>query len=86
MVGYFNFFKISKRVQEIKIIYFIIMMNNKIKIQLKQITKSDLNLLKEWRNSKSIFANNTQFFLLNSKFINAQFKFNRHINVINSKI
>lgn len=74
MVGYFNFFKISKRVQEIKIIYFIIMMNNKIKIQLKQITKSDLNLLKEWRNSKSIFANNTQFFLLNSKLQNDWFK------------
>jgi len=48
-------------------------MNNKIKIQLKQITKSDLKLLKEWRNSKNIFLNNTQFYLLNSKLQNDWF-------------
>ena len=42
-------------------------MNQKIKIQLKQITKSDLKLLIEWRNSNKIFPYNTQYFLLNSK-------------------
>ena len=42
-------------------------MNQKIKIQLKQIIKSDLKLLIEWRNSNKIFPYNTQYFLLNSK-------------------
>ena len=42
-------------------------MNQKIKIQLKQITKSDLKLLIEWRNSNKIFPYNTQYFLLNAK-------------------
>ena len=42
-------------------------MNQKIKIQLKQITKSDLKLLIEWRNSKKIFPYNTRYILLNSK-------------------
>jgi len=42
-------------------------MNQKIKMQLKQITKSDLKLLIQWRNSKKIFPYNTQYFLLNSK-------------------
>jgi UDP-4-amino-4,6-dideoxy-N-acetyl-beta-L-altrosamine N-acetyltransferase len=42
-------------------------MNQKIKIKLKEITKSDLKLLIEWRNSNKIFRYNTQYFLLNSK-------------------
>ena len=42
-------------------------MNQKIKMQLKQIRKSDLKLLIQWRNSKNIFPYNTQYFLLNSK-------------------
>ncbi len=42
-------------------------MKKKINIQLKQITKSDLKLIVKWRNSKEIFQNNTQYFLLNSK-------------------
>ena len=42
-------------------------MNQKTEIQLKQITKSDLKLLIEWRNSNKIFPYNTQYFLLNSK-------------------
>ena len=41
-------------------------MNQKTEIQLKQITKSDLKLLIDWRNSKNIFPYNTQYFLLNS--------------------
>ena len=45
----------------------MIIMNQKIKMQLKQITKSDLKLLIQWRNSKKIFPYNTQYFLLNSK-------------------
>jgi len=43
------------------------MMNSKSKIQLKKITKSDLKLLIEWRNSNKIFLYNTQYFLLNLK-------------------
>ena len=42
-------------------------MNSKSKIQLKKITKSDLKLLIEWRNSNKIFLYNTQYFLLNLK-------------------
>jgi UDP-4-amino-4,6-dideoxy-N-acetyl-beta-L-altrosamine N-acetyltransferase len=42
-------------------------MNQKNKIQLKKVTKSDLKLLIEWRNSNKIFPYNTQYFLLNSK-------------------
>ena len=45
----------------------MIIMNQKIKMQLKQIRKSDLKLLIQWRNSKNIFPYNTQYFLLNSK-------------------
>ena len=43
------------------------MMDSKSKIQLKKITKSDLKLLIEWRNSNKIFLYNTQYFLLNLK-------------------
>ena len=42
-------------------------MDSKSKIQLKKITKSDLKLLIEWRNSNKIFLYNTQYFLLNLK-------------------
>jgi UDP-4-amino-4,6-dideoxy-N-acetyl-beta-L-altrosamine N-acetyltransferase len=42
-------------------------MNSKSKIQLQKITKSDLKLLIEWRNSNKIFPYNTQYFLLNLK-------------------
>jgi UDP-4-amino-4,6-dideoxy-N-acetyl-beta-L-altrosamine N-acetyltransferase len=49
-------------------------MNQKTEIQLKQITKSDLKLLIEWRNSKNIFPYNTQYFLLNSKIQTDWFK------------
>lgn len=42
-------------------------MNKKSKIALKKVTKLDLKLLIEWRNSKDIFPYNTQYFLLNSK-------------------
>ncbi len=45
----------------------MIIMNPKSKIQLKKVTKLDLSLLIEWRNSKNIFPYNTQYFLLNSK-------------------
>ncbi len=45
----------------------MIIMNSKSKIYLKQITKSDLKLLIDWRNSRNIFHYNSQYFLLNSK-------------------
>ncbi len=45
----------------------MIIMNLKSKIKLKRVTKLDLKLLIEWRNSKNIFPYNTQYFLLNSK-------------------
>jgi len=42
-------------------------MNIKSKVHLKPVTKSDLNLIIDWRNSMDIFPYNTQYFLLNSK-------------------
>ena len=48
-------------------------MNQKSKIQLKKVSKLDLNLIIEWRNSKNIFYYNTQYFLLNSKIQNDWF-------------
>jgi UDP-4-amino-4,6-dideoxy-N-acetyl-beta-L-altrosamine N-acetyltransferase len=45
----------------------MIIMNLKSKIKLKRVTKLDLKLLIEWRNSKNLFPYNTQYFLLNSK-------------------
>ena len=42
-------------------------MNQKFKIQLKKVTKLDLKLLIEWRNSKDVYPYNTQYFLLNLK-------------------
>jgi len=42
-------------------------MNKKSKVILKPITKSDLTLLIDWRNSMEIFPYNTQYFLLNLK-------------------
>ncbi len=46
----------------------------KNKIKLKPIIKSDLVLLRDWRNSMEIFPYNTQFFLLNLKIQNDWFK------------
>jgi UDP-4-amino-4,6-dideoxy-N-acetyl-beta-L-altrosamine N-acetyltransferase len=39
----------------------------KKKISLRKITKEDLKILLKWRNTESIWKNNTQFVLLNSK-------------------
>jgi len=48
-------------------------MKQNVKIQLKKVTKSDLDLIIKWRNSKDIFPYNTQYFLLNSKIQNDWF-------------
>tara|TARA_B100001142_G_C14137527_1_gene579333 strand:- start:128 stop:649 length:522 start_codon:yes stop_codon:yes gene_type:complete len=42
-------------------------MKQKNKIQFKKVTKLDLKLLVEWRNSQHVYPYNTQYFLLNSK-------------------
>lgn len=46
----------------------------KNKIKLQPISKSDLILLRDWRNSMEIFPYNTQFFLLNLKIQKNWFK------------
>ena len=51
------------------------------RIKFRKISKKDLQLLRDWRNSKEIFPYNSQFFLLN---MTHQYKWYEQINKKNS--
>jgi len=50
-----------------------------VKIKFKKITKNDLQLLRDWRNSEKIFRFNSQYTLLNM--VNPT-NYNAHHNLI----